>query len=202
MADTSGYAYASHNWDPAFLEGIKTVGYEIWEQSGFRVPDAIIAPTGGGSNLLGCFHAFSELRQSGEVNHLPRLYGAQSENCAPLARAFETGAQDYVPIDIKSTIAEGIAVSQPVRSPELLRAVRKSGGGLYTVTEDAIALAHDKLARHGLYVEPTTATAAALLDKLTGEGAIKPSETVVVILTGSGLKAGDLIGRLRERATR
>lgn len=200
MADDSGYFYASHNWDPAFLDGIKTVGYEIWEQAGFRVPDVIVAPTGGGSNLLGCFQAFSDLRQSGEVDRLPRLYGAQSENCAPLARAFEMGASDYVSIDVKPTIAEGIAVSQPIRSPELLRAIRKSGGGLHTVSESAIAHAHNKLARRGLYVEPTTATAAALLDKLIAEGSISAGETVVVILTGSGLKAGDLIGRLLQGA--
>lgn len=202
MADNSGYAYASHNWDPAFLDGIKTVGYEIWEQLGLCAPDAIIAPTGGGSNLIGCFHAFSDLRKSGEVDRLPRLYGAQSECCAPLARAFETGAQDFVAIESKPTIAEGIAVSQPVRSPELLKAIRQSGGGLYAVTEDAIARACDKLARHGFYVEPTTAAAGALLDKLIDEGIIKPRDKVAVILTGSGLKAGDLITRLRESARR
>jgi threonine synthase len=201
MADDTGYAYASHNWDPAFLDGIKTVGYEIWEQFGFGVPDAIVAPTGGGSNLQGCFHAFSELRRSGEVDRLPRLYGAQSENCAPLARAFEASAQDYVPIESKPSIAEGIAVTKPVRSPELLRSIRESGGGIYAVPEDAIARAHDKLARRGFYIEPTTATAAALLDKLIREGVIKPSDKVVVILTGSGLKAGDLISRLHEGAT-
>ena len=96
MADKSGYTYASHNWDPAFLDGIKTVGYEIWEQLGFQAPDAIIAPTGGGSNLLGCFHAFSDLRTTGEIDRLPRLYGAQSESCAPMAQAFATNASRYV----------------------------------------------------------------------------------------------------------
>jgi len=198
MADMSGYFYASHNWDPAFLEGIKTVGYEIWEQSGFKVPHAIVAPTGGGSNLLGCFRAFSELIDAGEVSRLPRLYGAQSESCQPLARGFEAGSETYVEVEGRPSIAEGIAVSQPVRSRELLAAVRERRGGIHAVSEEAIVAAHDRLARSGLYVEPTTATAAALLEELIMQGVIRPHEQVAVILTGSGLKAGDLIKRIRE----
>jgi threonine synthase len=198
MADASGYFYASHNWDPAFLDGIKTVGYEIWEQSDFGVPDVIIAPIGGGSNLLGCFRAFVELRSAGEVNRLPRLYGAQSESCAPLARAFETGAETYLEVETHPSIAEGIAVSRPVRARGLLAAIRESGGAIFAVSEASIAAAHDRLARSGLYVEPTSATAAALLDQLSEDGTIRTGEKVVVILTGSGLKAGDLVARMME----
>jgi threonine synthase len=200
MGDKSGYCYASHNWDPAFLDGIKTVGYEIWEQLGFRAPDAVIAPAGSGSNILGCFHAFSDLRTTGEIDGLPRLYGAQSESCSPLARAFEADAPSYVEVESRPTIAEGIAVSQPVRSRELLRAVRDSGGGIYAVSENDIAAAHDKVARKGLYVEPTSATAVALLDKLIAERILKPSDRVAVLLTGSGLKVGELAARLKQGA--
>jgi len=202
MADDSGYWYASHNWDPAFLDGIKTIGYEIWEQLGFSVPDAIIAPTGSGSNLLGCFNAFDDLRKTQEGERLPLLFGVQSENCAPLARAFESGAPSFVKVETQPTIAEGIAVSHPVRSAELLDAVHQSGGGIFSVSEDQIAQAHDKLARRGLYVEPTTATAAALLEKLIDEAILKPGQRVVVILTGSGLKAGELINQLRKNRQR
>ena len=198
MADNSGYWYASHNWDPAFLDGIKTIGYEIWEQLGFGVPDAIIAPTGSGSNLLGCFNAFDDLRKSHEVERVPLLFGAQSENCAPLARAFQSGAPSFIEVESRPTIAEGIAVSHPVRSSELLDAVHQSGGGIFSVSEDQIAQAHDKLARRGLYVEPTSATAAALLDKLIADTILKPNQRVVVILTGSGLKASELISQLRQ----
>ncbi len=200
VADKFGYAYASHNWDPAFLDGIKTVGYEIWEQLCFEAPDVIIAPTGGGSNLMGCFHAFSDLRNNGEVQRLPRLYGAQSESCAPMAKAFAANAPRYVEIEIRPTIAEGIAVSRPVRSEALLHAARESGGGVYTVSEDEIVAAHDKVARRGFYVEPTTASAVALLDKLLVEQRIVPGESVAVLLTGSGLKAGEPIIRMRETA--
>jgi threonine synthase len=198
MADASGYFYASHNWHPVFVDGIKTVGYEIWEQSGFGVPDAIIAPAGSGSNLLGCFRAFSEMQAAGEVDRLPRIYGAQSESCEPMARAFEDGADTYVEVETHTSVAEGIAVSRPVRSREVLAAVRASGGSINAVSEASIAGAHDRLARAGLYVEPTSATAAALLDQLIKEGAIRANEKVVVILTGSGLKASDLIARMME----
>jgi threonine synthase len=198
MADKSGYFYASHNWDPAFLDGIKTAGYEIWEQLGFEVPDAIVAPTGGGSNVLGCFHAFSGLREAGEVDRLPRLYGAQSESCQPMARGFQAGTDTYVETESKPSIAEGIAVSHPIRSREVLAAARESGGGIYAVSEEAIGIAHGKLARSGLYVEPTTAAAGALLDQLIEQGIVRAGERVVVILTGSGLKAGELIARMRE----
>jgi threonine synthase len=201
MGDTSGYFYASHNWDPAFVDGIKTVGYEIWEQCGFTVPDAIIAPTGGGSNILGCYRAFRELMDAGEVRTLPRLYGAQSQACEPIAAAFKLGADNYVPVPSEPTIAEGIAVSKPVRSRELLACVRESGGGVYAVSEEAIAAAQDRLSRSGLYVEPTTATAAALLDQLLADGTVRYGERVIVILTGSGLKAGDLITKMREERT-
>jgi threonine synthase len=198
MADKSGYFYASHNWDPAFLDGIKTVGYEIWEQLGFDVPDAIVAPTGGGSNLLGCFRAFSGLREAGEVDRLPRLYGAQSESCQPMALGFQAGTETFVETESKPSIAEGIAVSHPIRSREVLAAARESGGGIYAVSEEEISIAHAKLARSGLYVEPTTAAAGALLDQLIERGNIRSGERVVVILTGSGLKAGELISRMRE----
>lgn len=200
MQDNSGFFYASHNWDPGFLDGIKTVGYELWEQLGFDLPDAIVAPTGGGSNLLGCFRAFSELRQAGEVKRLPRLYGAQSENCEPLALGFERGLDTYAEVEGKPSIAEGIAVSRPVRARELLAAVRETNGGIHAVSEKAIAHAHDQLARSGLYVEPTTATAGALLTRLIEEGKVRKGERVVTILTGSGLKAGELITRMREGA--
>lgn len=200
MADNSGYFYASHNWHPVFVDGIKTVGYELWEQFDFSAPDVVIAPTGGGSNLLGCYLGMSDLKRSGQIERLPRLYGAQSEYCEPIAKAFEQGSDVYVPVESRPSIAEGIAVSKPVRSRELLAAIRESKGAVRAMSEDAIARAHLKLARQGIYVEPTTATAGALLDDLLERGEVKPYEKIVVILTGSGLKAGDLISKLHSRA--
>jgi len=201
MADQSGYFYASHNWDPGFLDGIKTVGYELWEQLGFRAPDVVIAPVGSGSNFLGCFRAFQDLLRTGEIERLPRLYGAQSQSCEPLARGFAAGAETYLQVESRASLAEGIAVSEPIRAPALLRAARETGGGIYSVTERAIGVAQQRLARQGLYVEPTSATAAALLEELLARGAVRSGETIAVILTGSGLKAGELIAQLEAAAT-
>jgi threonine synthase len=190
MADDTGAYYASHNWHPMFAEGVKTVGYEIWEQLGFHVPDVIVAPAGSGSNILGCFIAFSELRRAGEVEGLPRLFAIQSEACNPLAGAFAEGLEDYKAVQPSKSIAEGIAVSQPIRAKEVLMAVRDTNGGVFSVSESEIYDAYAGLARSGLYAEPTSATAAAGVVSLRRAGHINPGETTVVILTGSGLKSG------------
>ena len=190
MEDDTGAYYASHNWHPMFVEGTKTVGYEIWEQMGHRAPDVIVAPTGGGSNIIGCRLAFDELLRAGEIHRLPRLFGIQSMACDPLAKAFAANLSEYQVMKPSKTIAEGIAVSQPVRSREVLAAARDTGGGVIAVSESDIFDAYQRLARLGIYVEPTSATAAAGVDALRRDGHISATESVVVILTGSGLKSG------------
>jgi threonine synthase len=194
-----GTFYASHNWQAHFLEGLKTLGFELWEQSDFAVPDCIVAPTGSGSVLLGCAKAFAELRAAGSLDRSPRLYAAQAANCAPLHRAFKDGS-DPVLSESKATIAEGIATARPVRGPAVLAAIRASGGTVVAASEDEIGAATLALARQGLFVEPTSAAAAAGLTRLLEAGAIAPGERVVVVLTGSGLKAVTRIGDLLERA--
>jgi threonine synthase len=193
IADDTGAYYASHNWHPMFIEGVKTVGYEIWEQLGFRAPDVIVAPAGSGSNILGCHTAFSELRRAGEVERLPRLVAIQSEACNPLAGAFADGLDHYKSVQPTKSIAEGIAVSQPIRAKEVLMVARDTNGGVFSVSEGEIYDAYAGLARIGLYVEPTSATAAAGVVSLHRTGRIAPGETTVVILTGSGLKSGVVV---------
>jgi threonine synthase len=192
-----GTFYASHNWQAYFLEGLKTVGFELWEQSSFAVPDCIVAPTGSGSVLLGCAKAFAELRTAGSIDKVPRLYAVQAANCAPLQRAFAQGGAPALD-EIKTTIAEGIATARPVRGSAVLAAVRASGGTVVAASEDEIGAATLTLARQGLFVEPTSAAAAAGLTKLIDSGAIGPEERIVVVLTGSGLKAVTRIGDLLE----
>ena len=190
MQDDTGAYYASHNWHPMFIEGTKTVGYEIWEQLGFRAPDVIVAPTGGGSNIIGCHLAFDELMRAGQIDRMPRLFGVQSAACAPLARAFADGLDHFQNVQPFKTIAEGIAVSRPVRAREVLAAARDTAGGVIAVSEDEIFESYARLARTGIYVEPTSAAAAAGVDILRRDGQIAAAEEVVVILTGSGLKSG------------
>ncbi len=184
--------YASHNWHPFFLHGTKTLAYELWEDLGFRAPDNVIVPCGAGSNVLGCGIGFEELKRVGEIARLPRIFAAQPENCAPIARAF-LGAPEAAPAP---TIAEGTAIAQPIRLPEVLEVLRASDGGAVMLSEAEIGAATLELARSGIYVEPTSAQAAATFGKLLASGAIRAEETTVVVLTGTGLKATPRIAEL------
>jgi threonine synthase len=194
--------YASHNWVPFFVEGTKTLAYELWEQLGFKAPDNVVTPLGYGSSVLGCVRGFDELLRNGEIDRLPRIFGIQAENCAPYYAAYAAGGDTLVPTEIKSTVAEGIASSKPTRVREVLTGVRQSGGAIVAVSESEIITALRDLARKGLYVEPTSAAGVAGLTRLVASGAIKPRDTTVMVLTGSGLKASERIGELLELRAR
>jgi threonine synthase len=176
--------YASHVWNPLFLEGTKTVAFEIWEQLGHKAPDTVISPAGNGTLLLGLFKGFRELSQRALIDRLPRLVAVQAEKCAPLRSA--SGGRKT---SCAGTCAEGIAVSNPPRLEEMLKAVRSSRGDIVTVSEKEIMEAKERLAQdEGLYVEPTAAVAPAAGKALRASGYFRPGETVVIPLTGSGLK--------------
>ena len=198
--------YASHNWHPYFIEGTKTLAFELWEQLGFRLPDNILVPTGYGSNILGLDRGFDELERAGEIGTAgeiggrPRLYAVQAANCAALAAAWAADADGFVPFASRPTIADGIATMRPVRAVEVLRALRRSRGGVVAVGEDEIVPALRALGRLGLFVEPTAATAGAALTRLLREGTIHPQQTTVVVLTGHGLKAAERIGEALDIA--
>jgi len=194
--------YASHNWQPFFVEGTKTLAYELWEQLGFREPDNVVVPLGYGSNVLGCERGFAELLRNGEIARMPRIFGVQAANCAPYYAAHQSGGEALVPTAITPTIAEGIASSNPTRVAEVLRAVRSSGGGIVAVSEEEIVSALGALACMGLYVEPTSAAAAAGLSLLIEKGAINQAKTTVLVLTGTGLKASERIGQLLNLGAR
>jgi len=194
--------YASHNWQPFFLEGTKTLAYELWEQSGFQAPDNLVVPLGYGSNVLGADRGFAELEQTGEIAAAPRLFGVQAARCAPYEAAFREGVEHLVPMDVGPTVAEGIATSKPTRVAEVLRAVRRSGGSIVAVEEAEIVGALRELARRGLYVEPTSAVAAAGLTRLIADGSIRAHERTVLVLTGSGLKASAITGELLNLSAR
>lgn len=188
--------YASHNWQPFFVEGTKTLAYELWEQAGFRAPDNVVVPLGYGSNVLGAERGFDELLRAGEIARRPRLFGVQATRCAPYAAAFRAGVEHLVASEIAPTIAEGIATPKPTRVADVLHAVRDTGGSIVAVEEAEIVHALRDLARLGLYVEPTSAVAAAGLSRLLGSGVIRPQEYTVLVLTGSGLKASATTGEL------
>jgi threonine synthase len=199
LAATGASFYASHNWHPFFIEGTKTLAYELWEQLGFQVPDNILVPTGYGSNILGLDRGFDELARRGEITRRPRLFAVQAENCAAFAAAWSAGAADYVAFAPQPTVADGIATVKPVRTAEVLTALRHSQGGVVAVQEAEIGPALIALGRLGLFVEPTAATTGAALTQLLRAGTIGPDQTTIAVLTGHGLKAADKIGELIGR---
>jgi threonine synthase len=196
--------YASHVYDPYFLQGTKTFAFEVWEQLG-ATPDAVVIPAGNGTLLLGAWIGFSELRAAGLIASVPVLVAVQSERCAPLGAAFAQGADEPLTVPAQPTVAEGIAIPRPARGAEMLAAIRASGGVVVDVPEAAIASARTDLAARGLLVEPTAATAWAALGIARGLPALKRwagvesepwtqarsalSGSVVVPLCGSGLKS-------------
>ncbi|MGO1434056.1 MAG: threonine synthase [Canibacter sp.] len=177
--------YASHNWHPMFLEGTKTLAYEIWEDLGYEAPDNVVVPVGAGSTLLGCAIGFAELKRAGQITQEPKLYAAQPLNCSPIDAAFR-GEQTR---QIQPTVAEGTAIAQPLRLKQILAALRDTDGGTIAVTETEIREAHARTARHGLYAEPTSAVAVAGYQKLLSTSEVSAEDTSVVVLTGSGLKS-------------
>lgn len=185
--------YASHNWNPYFLQGVKTIAFEIWEQSGWKIPDNIIMPAGQGSLVLGCQMGFKELEAAGETSRIPRFFAVQAINCAPLYRAFRRGLAEPEKIQKKETIAEGISSAYPIHGAEVLSAIADSGGAIIAVEENEIWESLQRVSKLGFYVEPTSAVATAGLSRMIGQKMIKKTDTTVVILTGSGLKATDKI---------
>ena len=202
LAATGESFYASHNWQPFFIEGTKTLAFELWEQLGFRVPDNILVPTGYGSNILGLERGFDELEKSGEIAARPRFFAVQAANCAAFAAAWAAGENRFVPIAARPTIADGIATPKPGRVAEVLRALRRSKGGVVAVAEEEITAALAALGRLGFFVEPTAATAGAALTRLLNDGTIgaeagEPAETGAGAAAWAGTEA---VGAVSDRA--
>ncbi len=180
--------YASHAHSPLFVEGCKTMAYELWEQMGRRSPGMVLTPLGQGSILLGLYKGFKELLEDGLTDRMPRLVGVQAEACAPLAIAFRRGESLPAPVEVGPTSAEGIKIAEPVRGRELLAAIRASGGDCLAVPEAEIVRAKDDLAHRGIFVEATSAVTLAGYRQIAGKQKIEGP--AVLVLTGSGLKTG------------
>jgi len=192
-ARAPGSFYGSHNWNPFFISGLKTLGYEIAEQLQWQAPDWVVTPLGGGSLLLGLYYGFQEMIAAGIVGRMPRLAAVQAENCAPVYHAWKAEL-DEVPAIVKGpTIAEGITIAKPVKGRDILQALRGSDGVVIPVSDDDIWRAMEELGSTGAYAEPTGAVAAAALPVLLQSGVLDFSQRVVLVLTGSGLKATDRV---------
>jgi threonine synthase len=199
IRQSSQIFYSSHHWQPFFLQGTKSIAYELWEDFNFEPPDNIIIPVGAGSNLLGCHIGFGELLAAGQIERLPRLFAAQPLNCSPLDASFKAGVDTPVQRAVHKTIAEGTAIAHPLRLREMIHAVRATGGETVAVSEGEIIMALKRLARLGLFAEPTSAGAAAALAQLIERGVINARERTVVLVSGTGIKTASAIAELFDQ---
>ncbi len=176
--------YASHLWNPAFVLGLQSTAFELWEQLGEELPSLIVLPLGSGGYIEGLQRGFEVLLHAGYIEEAPRLVGVQAERCSPVHRAFEAGAERHSEIEVSPTIAEGIAVQNPPRSAAVLKAIRDSNGYTMAVSESEIQSATEKLLQRGVFAEPTSAAAYAAWRRLSSADRAE----AIVILTGHGLK--------------
>jgi threonine synthase len=176
--------------EPYRVEGNKTLGIELAEQMGWRLPDVIVYPTGGGEGTVGMWKAFGEMREWGWLDaneRLPRLVVAQADGCAPLVRAFEAGAASATPWENPTTHAAGLRVPGPLGDKLVLRALRESNGIAASASEDAIRSGTRRLAgASGIDAAPEGGCALTVTEQLVAAGKIARDAEVVIYNTGSG----------------
>jgi threonine synthase len=183
--------------EPYRIEGKKTMGYELAEQLDWQLPDVIVYPTGGGTGLVGMWKAFDEMEQLGWIGpRRPRMVSVQAAGCAPIVRAYQSGAETATPWENAATIADGLRVPAAIGDFLILRAIRASNGTALAVDDRAIVSALAELGRsEGLFCAPEAAATVAALRVLVDQGRIQPDERVVLFITGNGLKYHHLIAR-------
>jgi len=189
-AREKGYFDASTLKEPFRVEGKKTMGLEIAEQPGWRLPAAVLYPTGGGVGLIAMWKAFRELKELGWVEGpLPKMISVQAEGCAPVVRAWQEGQPESTFWEGAATVASGLCVPKPLGDRLTLQAVRESGGVAVSVSDADIVNAMKTLGRlEGIVASPEGAAAAAATITLRQQGVLGEDDLVVVLNTGSGLK--------------
>jgi threonine synthase len=191
LKESMGWFDLSTLKEPYRLEGKKTMGLELAEQLGWRLPDVILYPTGGGTGLIGMWKAFQELMELGwlKSEKMPRFVSCQSEGCAPIVRAFDRGERFAEPFPNAHTIASGLRVPAAVGDFMMLDAIRVSNGRAVAGREDAIASWMLRAgSAEGISFCPETAVCFDVLERLIAERWIKPDEEVVVFNTGAAQK--------------
>jgi threonine synthase len=190
-------AAKEHGWyecatlkEPYRVEGKKTMGYELAEQMGWTLPDAILYPTGGGTGLLGMWKAFAEMEAMGFVGaRRPRMYAVQAEGCAPIVKAWAEGREDAPPWENAATHAHGLRVPKALGDFLILRALRESGGAGVSVSEaEIVDGVKEAAASEGLFMCPEGGACVAAARKLKASGHLAPDDRVVLFDTGTGYK--------------
>jgi threonine synthase len=188
--DAEGWFDVSTLKEPYRVEGKKTLGYELAEQLGWKLPDVIVYPTGGGTGLIGMWKAFDEMESLGWIgSERPRMVTVQAEGCAPIVRAFESGATHAEEFENASTLASGLRVPKAIGDFLILDAIRSSGGTAIAVSDDDLIAAVKEIGSlEGLFVAPEGAACVPALRKLLKRREIERGERVVMFNTGAGIK--------------
>jgi threonine synthase len=182
--------------EPYRVEGKKTMGFELAEQMGWKLPDVILYPTGGGTGLIGMWKAFDELEAIGWIRDTkrPRMVSVQTTGCAPIVKAFQEGKEESEFWENAYTIAAGLRVPKALGDFLILRAIRESGGTAVAVSDEEILSAIGELAEsEGIFACPEGAATVAGLKRLLENGLVSPEENIVLFNTGSGLKYPEIL---------
>jgi threonine synthase len=192
--EEDGWAFVNVNVRPYYAEGSKTLGFEIAEQLGWRLPDQVVIPVASGSQLTKVHKAFQELIALGLVEQKPyRVYGAQAHGCSPVSTAFKAGVDAIRPVK-PDTIAKSLAIGNPADGIYVLDICRRTGGAVEDVSDEQVREGILLLARtEGIFTETAGGTTTAVLKKLVETGQLDPSLETVIINTGMGLKTLDAI---------
>lgn len=186
--------YLLNSINPYRPEGQKSVLFEIMDQLSYDIPDRIVLPVGNAANIWAVYKAITELVEVGWIDRMPMLTGIQAEGSMPVARAFASKEEDFIPEENPETIATAIRIGNPVSGRKALRAIYDTGGYSISVTDDEIIAAQRLLGRlEGVGVEPASAASIAGVKKLREMGIIDAKEKVVCICTGNALKDPDTI---------
>ena len=176
--------------EPYRIEGKKTMGYELWEEFGGKLPDVIVYPTGGGVGLIGMWKAFEEMEEMGWIGlERPRMVTVQAAGCAPVVEAFEKGGESSEFWNNAATIASGLRVPKALGDFLILSALRASGGAAVAATdEEMLAACRDMASLEGIFAAPEGGATVVAIQKLLARKEVKPDETIVLFNTGTGYK--------------
>jgi threonine synthase len=202
-AEHEDWAFVNVNVRPYYAEGSKTLGYEVAEQLGWRLPEQIVVPVASGSQLTKVDKGFTELGTLGLVEPIPyRVFGAQATGCSPVAKAFEDGHDVVQPVR-PDTIARSLAIGNPADGPYVLDAVRRTGGAVAHVSDEEVVDGIRLLARtEGVFAETAGGVTVATAKKLIESGQLDPEGDTVLLITGDGLKTLDAVaGHIGPSAT-
>ncbi|MBN9110313.1 MAG: threonine synthase [Pseudonocardia sp.] len=202
-AEHEEWAFVNVNVRPYYAEGSKTLGYEVAEQLGWRLPEQIVVPIASGSQLTKIDKGFQEFGKLGLVEPTPyKMFGAQATGCSPVATAFAEGHDVIRPVK-PDTIARSLAIGNPADGPYVLDSVRRTGGAIGHVSDDEVRDAIQLLARtEGVFAETAGGVTVATAKKLIEAGQIDPDAETVLLITGDGLKTLDAVAdRVAPSAT-